>query len=174
MRKSAVIEILARRLRILPSRIHHIADRLGDANVVSKTSGSKRFPPDLSEPEIVALLIGVIADNGLGNSVKTVETFSSLPSPVGTFRNVLQTLLFGPPSDVGHLIVRNEPAGISTTINGVHIVFGAEASLKAATKARIIPGDAIIAIAAELQGQKPQSADAHVEFIHLQRVLRPQ
>jgi|GEM_PF-2640424 len=173
MRKSAVIEILARRLRILPSRIHHIADRLGDADVVSKTSGSKRFPPDLSEPEIVALLIGVIADAGLGNSVRTVETFSALHSSVGTFRNVLQTLLFGYPADIGHLIVRNEPAGASVTVNGIHTVFGAEASEKAATKARIIPGDALIAIAAELQGQKPQTADAHVEFIHLQRVLRP-
>jgi len=174
MRKSEVIEILARRLRILPSRIHHIADRLGDANVVSKTSGSKRFPPDLSEPEITALVIGVIADAGLGNSVRTVATFSSLPSSVGTFGNVLQTMLFGPYSDMGHLIIRNEPAGISTTIHGSHIVFGAEASEKAATKARIIPGDALIAIAAELQGHKAQSADAHVEFIHLQRVLRPQ
>ncbi|TCQ80273.1 hypothetical protein EDF68_103327 [Ochrobactrum sp. BH3] len=170
MRKSAVIEILARRLRILPSRIHHIADRLGDADVVSKTSGSKRFPPDLSEPEIVALVVGVIADAGLGNSVKTVETFTALPSSAGTFGNVLQTILFGPHADIGHLIVRNEPAGISTTINGSHFVFGAEASEKAATKARIIPGDALIAIAAELQGQQAQAADAVVELIKIRRM----
>ena len=94
-------------------------------------------------------------------------------SSVGTFRNVLQTLLFGPHADIGHLIVRNEPAGVSVTVNGIHTVFGAEASEKAATKARIIPGDSLIAIAAELQGQSVQSADAHVDFIHLQRVLRP-
>lgn len=115
----------------------------------------------------------MIADNGLGNVRDTAQTFSALNSPAGTFGDVLQTLLFGPASDVGHLIVRNNPAGISTTINGSHIVFGAETSEKAATKARIIPGDALIAIAAELQGQKPQAANAHVEFIHLQRVLRP-
>lgn len=174
MRKSHVVEILARRLRVLPSRVHHIADRLGDAGLLTKAEGSRRYPPDLSEPEITALVIGVIADNGLGNVMTTAETFSYLPSSVGTFGNVLQNILFGPPSDVGHLIVRNNPAGISTTIDGMHLLFGAQASEKAATKAHIIPGDAIIAISAELQGQKPQAADAHVDFIHLQRVLRPQ
>lgn len=173
MRKSTAVEILARRLGVARSRIENLAKRMADDGLVSKTEGSRRYPPDLSEPEITYLLIGVIADNGLGNSVRTVETFSALPSPIGPFGDVLQTLLFEPPSDVGHLIVRSQPAGISTTINGSHVVFGAEASEKAATKARIIPGDALIAIAAELQGHKAQAADAHVEFIHLQRVLRP-
>lgn len=173
MRKSTAVEILARRLGLAHSRIENLAKRMADDGLVSKTEGSRRYPPDLLEPEITALVIGVIADNGLGNVRATADAFSSLPSSEGTFGDVLQTLLFGPPSDVGHLIVRNEPAGISTTIRGTHIVFGAEASEKAATKARIIPGDALIAIAAELQGQKPQAADAHVEFIHLQRVLRP-
>ncbi len=173
MRKSTAVEILARRLGVARSRIENLAKRMADDGLVSKAEGSRRYPPDLSEPEITSLMIGVIADNGLGNSVRTVETFSALSSPIGPFGNVLQTLLFGPASDVGHLIVRNEPAGITTIINGTHIVFGAEASEKAATKAHIIPGDALIAIAAELQGQKVQAADAHVEFIHLQRVLRP-
>lgn len=171
MRKSHVVEILARRLRVLPSRVHHIADRLSDAGMLTKTEGSRRYPPDLSEPEIATLVIAVIADNGLGSVKATVDTFSSLTSAGIAFGHVLQRVLFGRPVDIAHVIVRHNPAGVSAVIDGNHTVYGAEAPEKAATTARIIPGDALIAIAAELQGQHPQQADALVELIRIRRAM---
>lgn len=171
MRKSAVQELLARRLRIAPGRIQAISERLASAGLISNAEGSRRYPPDLSEPEIVTLVIAVIADNGLGSVKATVDTFSSLTSEGIAFGHVLHRVLFGRPVDIAHVIVRHNPAGVSAVIDGNHAVYGAEAPEKAATNARIIPGDALIAIAAELQGQHPQQADALVELIKIRRSL---
>ncbi|MCO7736438.1 hypothetical protein NJB95_07415 [Brucella intermedia] len=171
MRKSAVIEILARRLRIAPGRIQAISERLASAGLISNAEGSRRYPPDLSEPEIVTLVIAVIADSGLGNVKATVDTFSTLASEGIAFGHVLQRVLFGRPVDIAHVIVRHDPAGVSAVIDGNHAVYGAEAPEKAATTARIIPGDALIAIAAEMQGQHPQQADALVELIRIRRAM---
>ncbi|MCR5941860.1 hypothetical protein FG152_13650 [Ochrobactrum sp. XJ1] len=171
MRKSAVQELLARRLRIAPGRIQAISERLASAGLVSNAEGSRRYPPDLSEPEIVTLVLAVIADSGLGSVKATVDTFSNLTSAGIAFGHVLQRVLFGRPVDIAHVIVRQDPAGVSAVLNGNHAVYGAEAPEKAATNARIIPGDALIAIAAELQGQNLQQADALVELIRIRRAM---
>lgn len=168
MRKSIVTEILARRLGATPSRVDAIAQRLADAGKLSRADGSRRYPPDLAEPEIVALLIAVIADNGLGNVRQSVELFSGLTNHLGQrFERALSDILFGPTSTLSHLIVRQEPAGVSLTINGAHMVFGEERSSATATKAAIIPGEAITAIAAELQDATPAQADAMVAIARL-------
>ncbi len=171
MRKSAVQELLARRLRIAPGRIQAISERLASAGLISNAEGSRRYPPDLSEPEIITLILAVIADNGLGSVKATVDTFSTLTSAGIAFGHVLQRVMFGRPVDIAHVIVRHNPAGVSAVIGGNHAVYGAEAPDKAATTARIIPGDALIAIAAELQGQHPQQADALVELIRIRRAM---
>ncbi|WP_273772778.1 hypothetical protein [Brucella intermedia] len=171
MRKSAVQELLVRRLRIAPGRIQAISERLASAGLISNAEGSRRYPPDLSEPEIVTLVLAVIADNGLGSVKATVDTFLSLASESIAFGQVLQRVLYGSTVDIAHVIVRHNPAGVSAVIDGNHAVYGAEAPEKAATNARIIPGDALIAIAAELQGQHPQQADALVELIKIRRSL---
>lgn len=171
MRKSAVQELLARRLRIAPGRIQAISERLASAGLISNAEGSRRYPPDLSEPEIITLILAVIADNGLGSVRATVDTFSTLTSASIPFGHVLQRVLFGRPVDIAHVIVRHDPPGVSVVIDGNHAVYGAEAPEKAATTARIIPGDALIAIAAELQGQHPQQADALVELIRIRRAI---
>lgn len=169
MRKSHVVEIISRRLGVTQSRIEAIAQRLSDAGKLSRADGSRRYPPDLAEPEIVALLIGVIADRGLGNVRESVELFSGLTNHDGhRFDRVLSDILFGPTSDLSHIIVRQEPAGISLTINGSYQLFGAERSSATATKASIVPGDAIIAIAAELHSATPEQANAVVAIARFQ------
>lgn len=169
MRKSNVVEILARRLGATPSRVDAIAQRLADAGKLSRAEGSRRYPPDLAEPEIVSLIIGTIADNGLGNVRETVELFSGLTNHLGQrFDRFLSDILFGPTSVLSHVIVRHAPAGVSLTINGAHMVFGEERSSATATKAAIIPGESIIAIAAELQDATPEQADAMVAITRFQ------
>ncbi len=169
MRKSQVNEILARRLHIAPGRIQAIAERLASAGLLSNTEGSRRYPPDLAENEIIALVIAVICDNGLGNVRSTADTFTALPSSAGTFSNMLHRLLFGQPHDIAHFIVRHDPPGVSAVIDNCHMVFGSEAPEKAATNARLVPGEVLIAIGAELQGQHPSQADALCELLKLRR-----
>lgn len=169
MRKSFVVEILSRRLGVTQSRIEAIAQRLADAGKLSRAEGSRRYPPDLAEPEIVALLIGAIADRGLGNVRESVELFSGLTNHSGQrFDRILTDILFGPTSVLSHVIVRQDPAGVSLTINGNHALFGADRSEATATKASIIPGNAITAIAAELHGATPEQADAVTAMSRLQ------
>jgi len=143
MRKSNVVEILARRLGATPSRIDAIAQRLADAGKLSRASGSRRYPPDLAEPEIVALFIAVIADNGLGSVRETVEQFAGMTNEKGQRLDLtLTTLLFGPPREFQHLIARQSP--------------------------RIVTGNALMSIAAELQGATPEQADALTAMSRLQ------
>lgn len=168
MRKSAVIEILSRRLGVTPSRIEAIAQRLADAGKLSRAEGSRRYPPDLAEPEIIGLLISTIADRGLGNVRETVELFSGLVNHSGQrFDRILTDVLYGPTSVLSHVIVRQDPAGVSLTINGSYQLFGAEKSEATATKASITPGEAITAISAELHGATPEQADAVVAIARL-------
>ncbi|SDP46894.1 hypothetical protein SAMN05428967_2257 [Phyllobacterium sp. YR620] len=173
MRKSQIVEILARRLNILPSRVHHIAVRLADDGQIPKAAGSRRFPPELDEVEITRLVLATLADHGLGNVHSSVEAFSHLTSHNGlSFGDVLAEVLFGPPVDVGHVILRHDPPGVSLTINGCHHVYGTDAPVKTAAKASIVPGYALMAIAAELQGQAPSQADAMIELARLQRAFQ--
>jgi hypothetical protein len=173
MRKSQIVEILARRLNILPSRVHHIAARLADDGQISKAEGSRRYPPELHEIEVARLVLATLADHGLGNVHSSVEAFSHLTSQNGLrFGDVLAEVLFGPPVDVGHVILRHDPPGVSLTINGGHHVYGTEAPAKTAAKASIVPGYALMAIAAELQGHVPTQADSLVELARLQRAFQ--
>ena len=160
MRKSTVIDILARRLGVAPARIGHIAARLADAGLVGKTTGSRRFPPDLAEHEVVRLALAVMTDSGLGDVVRNVEFFSTLRSPAGRFDAVLAELLFGPPRTVRHVIVRHRPPGVSMVLDGDHVQFGMPGAEGGATDARIISGAALAAIAAELRGLSAGQADA--------------
>ncbi|EJN04483.1 hypothetical protein [Phyllobacterium sp. YR531] len=173
MRKSSVVEILARRLGRGAGRIEAIAQRLAEAGMVSRAEGSKRYPPDLDNIEMLTIVLATLADNGLGHVRQSVETFGTLQNEHGQhFSDVLSDLLFGPPADIGHVIIRHDPAGVSAVINGNHTVFGAEAPAKTAAKASIVPGYALVAIAAELQGQPPAQAESMIELARLQRAFR--
>lgn len=160
MRKSHVADIVARRLGVAPSRVANLTARLADAGLVGKTTGSRRFPPDLGEHEVVRLALAVITDTGLGDVVRNVEFFSALRGPSGRFDAVLADLLFGPPRTVRHLIIRHRPPGVSMIIDDDHAEFGMPPSDGGATDARIISGAALAAIAAELRGLPAGQADA--------------
>lgn len=173
MRKSAVTEIFARRLGVTPSRVDAIAQRLADAGKLSRAEGSRRYPPDLAGPEITSLFIAVIADNGLGNVRETVELFSSLSNEKGQrLDNALAVLLFGPPQNIQHLIARQTPSGLSMIVEGSHLQFGAAPTEDGATAARIVPGNNIMSIAAELQGATPAQADAMTAITRLSNGYR--
>ncbi|WP_457302148.1 hypothetical protein [Phyllobacterium sp. P5_D12] len=172
MRKSHAVEILARRLNILPSRVHHIAARLADDGQISKAEGSRRYPPELNEIEVIRLVLATLADHGLGNVHSSVEAFSHLTNQTGIrFGDVLSEVLFGPPADIGHVILRHDPPGVSLIIDGAHQVYGSEAPAKTAAKASIVPGYALMAIAAELQGHMPTQADSMIELARLRRAF---
>lgn len=154
MRKSAVIEVSSRHLGVPASRISNLGARLADAGLVSKAGGSRRFPPDLSDQEVIRLVLAALTDTGLGDAVRNVEFFSTLRGEHGRLDALLHDLIFGPPRSVQHLIIRHSPAGASTVIDGAHLLFGAEAPEGAAVNARIIPGRALTALAADLQRLK--------------------
>lgn len=160
MRKSAVIDILARRLGLQPARVGHLAARLADAGLVGKTTGSRRFPPDLAEHEVVAMVLAVITDTGLGDVARNVEFFSALRGPAGRLDAMLADLLFGLPRTVRHVIIRHKPAGASMVLDDDHIEFGLPGAEGGATDVRIISGAALAAIAAELRGLSAGQADA--------------
>ncbi|WP_454684890.1 hypothetical protein [Ancylobacter moscoviensis] len=160
MRKSQVADIVARRLGVAPSRVANLTARLADAGLVGKTEGSRRFPPDLAEHEVVAMVLAVITDTGLGDVVRNVEFFAALRGPAGRFDAVLADLLFGPPGTVRHVIIRHKPPGVSMVVDGDHSEFGVPAPDVGSADARVISGAAIAAIAAELRGLSVGQADA--------------
>ena len=70
MRLSEVVQILARRLDVRPGRVSGIASRLQHAGLLPITEGSRRYPPDVELPHVVALILAVAADRGLGNAAR--------------------------------------------------------------------------------------------------------
>ena len=160
MRLHEVVQLLARRLALRPGRVQTIAGRLQEAGLLSKTEGSRRFPPDVAEPEAVTLIIAALAEDGIGTAPQAVATFSALTDPEGRrLDHVVSSILYGPPRDVRHLVVRQAPPGASLVIDGTHKVFGADPP-EGATKARAVSGHALTAIGAELRGASAAEADA--------------
>ncbi|QND51526.1 hypothetical protein HB779_06135 [Phyllobacterium sp. 628] len=173
MRKSQVAEVLSRRLNIPAGRVDGLIMRLSDAGMIPKAEGARRYPPEVDEADILKMVLAVIADRGLGNVKESVEQYWQLSNEHGRrFGHLLNEILFGPPSDVGHVILRHDPVGVSLTLNGQHTVFGAEAPVKTAAKASIVPGYALTAIAAELQGHGPSQADSMIELARLRRAFQ--
>lgn len=161
MRLYEAVGLFARRLKMRPGRIQAIAGRLQEAGRISKCEGSRRFPVEIGDAELVFLLIAAIGESGIGTARETVDRFSNLTNAAGRrFGDVVSELLFGPPRHVQHVIVRQAPAGVSIVVDGHHDIFGAEPPEHGATGARLVPGATINAIAAELQGMLPAAADA--------------
>ena len=167
MRKSQVVEILARRLVKPPGRVEEMLKALQAEGIVSVEKGSRRFPGDATEDETVALVLAAVCDVGAAqHAADHVRRFGKLRCESGaTFREALAAVLAGHVAYVGHIIVG--AAGVSTVLDGMHTVFGTPPTGAAA----IAPGDTILAIAAELQGAKPADADALAALAHVRRAL---
>lgn len=171
MRLYEIVHLFARRLGIKVGRVQAIAGKLQDEGKLQKTEGSRRFPIDISEPEVVTLLSALLGESGIGTGPQAAKLFGELTTTDGQrFDLFLSALLFGRPRQVRHLMVRQSPAGVSVTVDNNHLLFGKPPSRNNASPARIVPGEAIAAIAAELQGQSPSQADALAALIHIGRI----
>lgn len=153
MTKSEFIAMLSRRLGVTVVHVRAIVDRLHDAGMVTPTR-SKRHPPPLDEPDAVSILLAVIADRGLEHAADNAWQLAATHHNGERFSDFLVQLLFGPPCNVGHLIIH--PSGASVVIDGQHIEFGERGDVPT----RFVPGGVLMAIAAELQGATPRDADA--------------
>lgn len=173
MKRYEIIHALARRLGLKVGRAQAILSKLQDDGVVSSSGYSKRCPDDMAEPEIVSLLIALISESGISSATSAAKTFGDLTTAEGQrFDRFIEELIFGPPGVLRHIIVRQNPAGVSITANGEHLLFGAPSSPSTASPARIVPGEALVAIAAELRGATPAQADAEAALGQLARALQ--
>lgn len=153
MNKSEFVAMLSRRLGVPIARINGLLERLHSAGMVTPTR-SKRHPPPLDDPDAVAILLAVLADRGLEHAADNAWQLAAAHHDGTQFSDFVGQLLFGPPRNVGHVIVH--PAGASVVIDGQHIEFGQRSDVPT----RFVPGGVIMAIAAELQGATPRDADA--------------
>ena len=172
MRRYEILHLLARRLGLKVGRAQAILGRLQEAGVVSSPGDHRGQPVDMAEPEIVSLLIALLAESGIATGPAAAETFGALTATDGTrFDTFLSEVLFGPPVAIRHLMVRKEPPGVSVITGLEHLLFGATPSTTSASPARIVPGEALTAIAAELRGSTPEQADAEAAITGLHRAL---
>ena len=170
MRRYELVHIFARRLNMKVGRVQAILSKLQEAGTVSSPGESKGHPMDLAEPEITTFLIALLGERGIASGSEAAETFAPLTADDGYgFDSFLSAALFGPPLSIRFLMVRQEPAGVSVVVDGAHVLFGEPPSLSNASPARIISGEALAAIAAELRGMTPEQADAAAALDQLKR-----
>lgn len=167
MRKAEAAEIIARRLSLSHRRILHLVDRLAEVGLFTKTEGSRRFPPHLSDPEIVRMFLAAVTDNGLGRCVGAVRAASNLRDTFGArFEDVLFEIFGGgePLANIasGFLLIRSEPAGVTLVTGGEHSLFGAQPPEEGAVRSLAVPGRVVAAIGLELLGHSVSDADAIV------------
>ncbi len=107
MRRYEIVGIFARRLDAKAGRVQAILSKLTDCGVISGGGDCKRYPGDLTEPEITSLFLALLGESGI-SSAPTVATELSALCDHNSRRldDVLHHLLFGPPRNVDHLIVR--------------------------------------------------------------------
>lgn len=173
MRRYEILHLFARRLGLKVGRAQAILSRLQDDGTISAPGDNRAHPLDMAEPEIVSLLIALISESGISSATTAAKTFGSLNTADGQrFDRFIEELIFGPPAALRHVIVRQNPAGVSVTANGEHLLFGAPSSTSSASPARIVPGEALVAIAAELRGATPSQADAETALGQLARALQ--
>jgi hypothetical protein len=164
------LHLFARRLGLKVGRAQAILGRLQEAGVVSSPGDHRGQPIDLGEPEIVTLLISLLAESGIATSPDAAQTFGALTTSDGErYDTFMSSFLFGPPVAIRHLMLRKEPPGVSVIVDQQHVLFGAPSSPINASPARIVGGEALTAIAAELRGETPANADALAAITNIQR-----
>jgi len=161
VRRYEIVHLFSRRLSTKVGRVQAILSKLQEAGLISSAGPDRKQPVDMAEPEIVKLLLAIFGESGIGTGPQAASLFGALTTAEGQrLDQFIEELLFGQPKHVRHIMVRQNPAGVSVTADGVHLLFGEPPSRGNASPARIVPGEAISAIAAELQGHSPEEADA--------------
>lgn len=167
MRLSQAVQIIARRLGVRPGRISATASRLQHAGILPIAEGSRRFPPEVTEDQVVSLFIAAVADYGLGQVVASATAASEFRSPLGhRLFDIVFAALFRE-ATVSHLIIRKD--GASVVMDGHHITFGAPPPENGAVRGTAIAGSTVAAIAAELRGASPTQADAVAAIAKIRR-----
>lgn len=154
MTKNQVSQAVARRLGCTTARIEKLLDELHASGLIKPIKGSRRYPPDASDMDAGAIVLAVLSDRGLERAAEATKELAALTGEYGRFDLWLVNVLFGVPRHMQHLIVGHE--GVSVVVDGQHITFGTPPE----TAAKIVPGSALMALAAELQGLRPDQADA--------------
>ncbi|MDX3928693.1 MAG: hypothetical protein QHC90_23170 [Shinella sp.] len=164
MHLSQVVQILARRLGIRPSRVSAIGSRLQHVGRIPIADGSRRYPPEIDDEHAAILLIAVLADRGLGMVPATTEAYVAMTSPEG--HRLLETVLAIVRGRAlpGDFIFRE--GGVTGVVDRQHAVFGNPAENGTA---RFATGPTMAAIAAELQGISPSQADAIAAITRIPR-----
>jgi hypothetical protein len=151
---SEAVELLARRLSLKRGRVAAIANRLQHANLIALAE-AKKTPPDLSDDEMAALLLAVLAENGVETAAGRARDYGGMTSPDGyRLAESLRAVLSGQ-ARPGDIIVRE--GGAFATVNGAYLVFGHPAE---DGPAQFCTGATMSAIVAETQGLTPGTADA--------------
>lgn len=151
MRLHEVAQLIAHHLRRGPGRTQNIAGRLQDAGLLSKTEGSRRYPDDISQDEIVSLFIASISETSLGAAAATTSTFAALTDPEGTrFDQAVTDLLFREDVPAGDIAIHLTPPAATIAINDQIVVFGADEPAGGAVSARFVDAVTIGALRADL------------------------
>lgn len=152
MRLYEAVQTLARHLYLRPGRTQTIAGRLQDAGLISKTEGSRRYPDDISDDEIVALFIAVVTETSLGAAAATAGTFAALTDCENTrFDQAVRDLLFNKDVPAGDVAIHLDPPAATVLIDDMLVVFGPDAPSAGASQARFIAATTIAALRANLK-----------------------
>ncbi|MCD1266849.1 hypothetical protein B5M44_21500 [Shinella sumterensis] len=152
MRLTACVQMLARHLYLRPGRTQAVASRLQDAGIISKTEGSRRYPDNASQDEIVALFIASITDSGLGGAAETAHAFAALTDHEGTsFRKAVADMLFSEDIPCGDVAIYFNPPAATIAFDGDVVVFGRAEPAAGAVSARLIGAPTVQALRADLQ-----------------------
>lgn len=151
MRLHEAVQLLSHHLRRGPGRTQNIAGRLQDAGLLSKTEGSRRYPDDISQDEIVSLFIASIVETNLGAAASTTSTFAALVDGEGTrFDQAVTDLLFREDVPAGDVAVHIDPPAATIAINDQVVVFGADEPAGGAVSARFVDAATISALRTDL------------------------
>jgi hypothetical protein len=153
VRLSEAIELLARRLGLNRGRTATVANRLQHAGRLP-LADDKRNPPEISADDMAILIIAVLAERGIGGAAERAVQYAAMTG-AGYGLHESATAIMRGNTQSGDMIVKE--GGVSATVGGQHVVFGAPVE---DGFARFATGPTLSAIAAEFQGWSPTQADA--------------
>ncbi|WJR68134.1 hypothetical protein QTA58_05080 [Neorhizobium sp. CSC1952] len=164
MTKGEYVAMLARRLGEPLRHIERHVERLHETGMVKPVTGSRRFPPEIGEPEAVTILLGFLGSEKIDDAPAAATRLATLRNAQGnSMSEFMGELLFGSPRHIEHMIVRRE--SVSLVVDGRHHLFGELSE----APARLVTGASLSAIAAELQGAAPSQADAVAAITRLMK-----
>ena len=159
MRKNRATLIVAAALGLPTKRCGNQVQAASDAGILPKAAGGARL--DLSPKQLANLFLAIIADRGVAQTPRSVETFGSLADANGnTLGQTLEAMFAGriAVSDTDDLLLSLQPGTESASLAARR--FGSTLPSSAAARVVAIPASALRSITASFHG-KPFSAWPH-------------